>query len=135
MKIISKKHLSKKEVSELGCIFESVNWLDTAAQSDKFIKSFVKNSSISIFAKDDNGQIAGYIRCLTDGKWQANIDCLVVGYAYQKHGYGTALMEQMMCLLRNVMFINICTDNPETKSFYERFRFKNVKGLYLQRKN
>jgi len=123
------KYYSLKELEEL---FSSVNW--KSAEKPEMLQKAFLNSSHVIGAFYGN-TLLGIIRSMDDFCWSANIDCLIVNPTYQKIGIGSKLLEELLFDLKEVHYINVCPDSKEMVHFYNKFGFKTINGLYMQKEN
>jgi len=121
---------TKESIVEL---FSSVGW-DITEDSEKLFEAIVNESSHRSFAFADN-KLVGCIRSMDDGYWQANIDCLIVHKDYQGMGIGTKLMDTLLKDLENIKYINVCPNDKNMKKFYQKFGFKSIGGIFLQKEN
>lgn len=121
---------TKEFIEEL---FSSVGW-DITEDSEKLFETIVNKSSHNRFAFADD-KLVGYIRSMDDGYWQANIDCLIVHKDYQNMGIGTQLMNTLLKDLENIKYINVCPNDKNMKKFYQKFGFKSIGGIFLQKEN
>lgn len=132
--IFSLRDPQPSERKGLKELFQSVGW-ETGNEPDWFYKA-ISNSGASVYAAiTPSREMVGWIRVWYDGCWQANIDCLVVRKERQNIGIGTALMDYVLKELKDVKYINVCTNFPETIPFYEKFGFKDINGRFLQKEN
>lgn len=132
--IFSLRDPQPSERKGLKELFQSVGW-EAGNEPDWFYKA-ISNSGATVYAAiTPSRRMVGWIRAWHDGCWQANIDCLVVHKDHQNIGIGTALMNYVLKEFENVKYINVCTNFPEVKHFYERFGFKDIGGVFLQKEN
>lgn len=121
------KELTVESIKEL---FSSVGW-NVMEDIEKLLNA-LKNSSHYVIAYD-NDKLVGFIRSLDDGYWQSNIDCLLVHKDYQRKGIGTQLMNTLLNDLKNIKYINVCPNDKNMKKFYQKFGFKDIGGIFLQK--
>jgi ribosomal protein S18 acetylase RimI-like enzyme len=121
--------LTIESVKEL---FSSVGW-NVTDDIEKFLNAIKKSSHCAIAY--DNNKLVGFIRSMDDGYWQANIDCLLVHKDYQKKGIGTKLMNDLLYDLKDIKYINVCPNDKNMKKFYQKFGFKSIGGIFLQKEN
>jgi ribosomal protein S18 acetylase RimI-like enzyme len=132
--IFSLRDPQPSERKGLKELFQSVGW-EAGNEPDWFYKA-ISNSGASVYAAiTPSRKLVGWIRVWHDDVWQANIDCLVVRKERQNIGIGTALMNYVLKELKDVKYINVCTNFPETIPFYEKFGFKDINGRFLQKEN
>lgn len=128
MQIKRIKEFNKEDLQDL---FTSVGW--DSSNPEVLVKAF-RNSSHVVSCFDDK-KLIGIARSMDDDYWSANIDCLIVNPNYQKIGVGKRLMLELLYDLKDIKYINLCPDDKNLLSFYEKFQFKKIEGLYLQKIN
>lgn len=127
---ISKTKLFNQKV--LQDLFVSVEW-KSAKEPWRLVEAF-KNSSHVVSIWEDEVLI-GLIRSMDDDCWSANIDCLVVHKNYQNKGIGSKLLSELLKDISHIQYINVCPDDKKILPFYEKFGFKVIDGMYLQKVN
>lgn len=85
-------------------------------------------SSHIIIAKDidNNNKLVAMVRSMDDGKWSANIDCVLVHPDYQKQGIGTKILKILLEQLKDIEYINLSPNDMKVKPFYEKLGFMQV---------
>lgn len=129
MEIKTIKKFEKEDIYEL---FSSVNW-NSANNPEKLLAAF--SNSTNVISAWEGKKLIGIIRSMDDGCWSANIDCLVVHKCYQKKGIATMLLSELLKVLKDLDYINVCPDDKELEAFYKKFGFKTIEGYYLQKTN
>lgn len=119
-------------VKDLEELFSSVN-LKSAEKPEILQKAFIKSSHV-IGAFYGN-TLLGLIRSMDDSCFSANIDCLIVNPTYQKIGIGSKLLEELLNDLKEIHYINVYPVSIEMIHFYNKFGFKTINGLYMQKEN
>lgn len=119
-------------VKDLEELFSSVN-LKSTEKPEILQKAFIKSSHV-IGAFYGN-TLLGIIRSMDDSYWSANIDCLIVNPTYQKIGIGSKLLEELLNDLKEIRYINVYPVSIEMIHFYNKFGFKTINSLYMQKEN
>ncbi len=118
----------KKE--DVYLLFDSVGW-QSARNATALVQAFA-HSSIVISAWH-KGELIALIRAMSDGVWQATIDCLLVHKQYQHQGIGTQLVQRMKQSCSGVLYLNVIPDDLNNVAYYEKHNFVvNKEGTLLQ---
>ncbi|SFJ08311.1 GNAT family N-acetyltransferase [Thermoflavimicrobium dichotomicum] len=97
----------------------------------KELQQAFRQSAIRCFVFDDNGQLIGAGRAISDGVYYTIIFDVVVYPTYQKMGIGTQIMQYL--LERNQAKYVWLQAVPGKEAFYEKLGFARLKtamGLY-----
>ena len=86
-------------------------------------KTFSASASV-IFVYDDK-LLVGFARAISDGVTQAAVYDVAVLPAYQGHGIGKLMMEQIMNSLPGCSFILYAS--PGKEPFYDKLNFRKMK--------
>lgn len=89
------------------------------------------NSTTVVSARIEDETVIGFITAVSDGVSCAYIPHLEVLPAYQGHGIGTALVQQMLAKLRHLYMIDLVCD-PSVQPFYERLGMRPVVGIVVR---
>ena len=119
--MITYKRTKEFEVGQLRELFTSVAWF-SGNFPDK-LQTAMRNSSRVISAWDGD-TLAGLIRGLDDGIWQATIDCLLVHSDYQGHGIAKTLLQMLLEEYREFLYIDVVPDEKRNVGFYEKNGFR-----------
>ncbi|RIO96861.1 N-acetyltransferase, partial [Staphylococcus gallinarum] len=107
---------TEKELKEL---YHSVGWFNYL--TDEFTLTTLLNQSSFFITVKDNEQLIGLIRVITDDISIVYIQDLIVLPAYQRHGIGSELLNQVLNSFQHIRQIVLLTDNEQTKrKFYEK---------------
>lgn len=103
-------------------------WKDSYNANISFIDKIVKNSFAFVAAFDDNNQIVGIGRALSDGCSDAYIQDVVVLKSSRGKGIGKAIIKFLIKELKshNIDWIGLIGE-PNTETFYEQLGFKSLK--------
>ena len=104
-------------------------WEDSYDANTSFIDKIVKDSFIFVAAFDDNNQIVGIGRALSDGCSDAYIQDVVVLKSSRGQGIGKALIKFLIKELKshNIDWIGLIGE-PNTENFYTQLGFKLLKN-------
>ncbi|GEQ05346.1 GNAT family N-acetyltransferase [Staphylococcus gallinarum] len=107
---------TEKELKEL---YHSVGWFNYL--TDEFTLTTLLNQSSFFITVKDNEQLIGLVRVITDDISIVYIQDLIVLPAYQRHGIGSELLNQVLNSFQHIRQIVLLTDNEQTKrKFYEK---------------
>jgi ribosomal protein S18 acetylase RimI-like enzyme len=113
---------TEKELKEL---YHSVGWFNYL--TDEFTLTTLLNQSSFFITVKDNEQLIGLIRVITDDISIVYIQDLIVLPAYQRHGIGSELLNQVLNSFQHIRQIVLLTDNEQTKrKFYEKSELFDV---------
>jgi ribosomal protein S18 acetylase RimI-like enzyme len=111
--------ISPREAIEL---YASVGWGTADCYTDDIIIRAFKNTQICISARNNEGQLLGFVRVLTDYAFNATIADIVVHPDFQKLGVGRALMEESKKQLGSTaIFLEAY---PQNEEFFTKCGFK-----------
>jgi len=131
-KIINK--LNKLQKDELYKLYKKQWW--TKDRTKKEIKKMLKYSDIIIAMVNKKGRLIGFVRVLSDFVFKAEIYDVIVAKKYRGLGLGERLVKEVLThkKLKKVKQFNLqCLE--DMVPFYEKFGFKEVKGLIYMRKS
>ena len=117
-------------VTELERLFLSVDWF--SGRFPQKLQSALKNSPTVISAWDGE-RLAGLVRGLDDGCWQATVDCLLVDPEYQGQGIASRLIKMLLEDYRDYLYVDVVPDEDGNIAFYEKHGFRRMtEGAALQ---
>ena len=131
-KIINK--LNKSQKNKLYKLYKKQWW--TKDRTKEEIKKMLKYSDIIIAIVNKKGRLIGFVRVLSDFVFKAEIYDVIVAKKYRGLGLGERLVQEVLAhkKLKKVKQFNLqCLE--DMVPFYERFGFKEVKGLIYMRKD
>lgn len=121
MKFTIKEYLKYNE-DEIIDLYKSVGWTNYT-DNPSMLKNAYDNS-LKILAAYDGGKLLGIIRVVGDGYSIIYIQDILVYPRYQHMGVGTALIQEILHIYRNVYQKVLSTDNTEkTVNFYQSVGF------------
>lgn len=100
----------------------------TRPEDPRKIELLIKNATILITARNEEGQIVGFLRAFTDFVFDCYLNDLAVHRDYQGQGIGKQLISHLYDQLdQDVMILLVAA--PAAIGFYERQGFSNFKRL------
>ncbi|WP_100488405.1 GNAT family N-acetyltransferase [Sporolactobacillus pectinivorans] len=84
----------------------------------------IKASWGNVCVRNENRQLIGYARILSDGIRHAYICSVIVHPGFQKQGIGTAIMNESLDMLRENKLYPTLVASPGKKSYYEKLGFE-----------
>ncbi|MNC36086.1 Acetyltransferase (GNAT) family protein [compost metagenome] len=76
-----------------------------------------------ITARSEEGDLAGFVQVLSDGYRHAYIMRLIVHPDFRRQGIGSAIMEELMRILRQNRLLPTLVSTPGNDAFYRKFGF------------
>jgi N-acetylglutamate synthase-like GNAT family acetyltransferase len=115
---------------ELVKLYKGEGWWEERKEKD--IEEMLKQGdSVGAWNK---GELIGFARAVSDGKFRAYIEDVVIHKDYQNSGTGTKLMAQLVDELSHIDIISLFCEE-ELLPFYEKNNFKFSKShLVMHRK-
>ncbi|WP_419719860.1 GNAT family N-acetyltransferase [Lysinibacillus fusiformis] len=115
--------------TELMMLYKEAGWWEERKEKD--IEEMLKqNISIGVWI-DDN--LVGFARAVSDGRFRAYIEDVVIHNEFQKAGIGTKLVSKLLDELSHIDVISLfCGEG--LISFYEKNNFKFSKSQYVMHK-
>lgn len=120
MNIIIKRNeiLDSNELNEL---LATNNWdIHPIEKLEKCIKTSWGN----VCARNDNEELIGYVRILSDGIRHAYVCSLIVHPNYRKKGIGEAIMKELLNMLKEDNLYPTLVASPSKKGYYEKLGFE-----------
>lgn len=115
---------------QLERLFLSVGWF--SGRFPDRLRAAFRNSSRVISAWDGE-RLAGLIRGLDDGVWQASIDCLLVDPEYQGQKIASTLLDMLLEDYREFLYVDVVPDEKKNVGFYLKHGFAVMEeGTALQ---
>ncbi|MGE7688354.1 GNAT family N-acetyltransferase [Lysinibacillus sp. NPDC097214] len=112
--------------TELMMLYKNTGWWAERKEND--IENMLKKD-ISIGAWID-GNLIGFARAVSDGKFRAYIEDVVIHNEFQKAGLGTTLVSKLLDELSHIDVISLFC-GEELIPFYEKNNFKFSKSQYV----
>ncbi len=115
--------------TELMMLYKDAGWWEERKEKD--IENMLKQDiSIGVWI-DDN--LIGFARAVSDGKFRAYIEDVVIHNEFQKTGIGKKLVSKLLDELSHIDVISLFC-GEELISFYEKNKFKFSKSQYVMHK-
>jgi len=115
----------------LRTLFEQTSWADNRSPLD--IQLMLDRSHFTLGVWDED-RLIGFSRVITDDRYRALIDDVVVDSAYRGQGIASQMLDKMLKRLQHVEIIMLdCA--TELESFYGQFGFKAKGGSSLELRN
>lgn len=110
-------------IQELVTLYESVGWMLYAADPDGLARA-VDRSTYVVTARDNDGELIGLARCLSDDVSIMYLQDLLVNPDWRRRGIGTFLAQ--VCLRRFAHVrqrVLLTDDDPALVAFYEKLGY------------
>ena len=88
----------------------------------------LRGSHCYVTARDEHGQLAGFVNAISDGVFAAYIPLLEVLPEYKGRGVGTELMRHMLAHLSGARIVDLMCD-AELEGFYKRLGMYRMVGM------
>ncbi len=99
-------------------------------------KKCISGSQVCIGIIDENNNLLGFVRVITDFIFKAFVFDLIINKKHRRKGVGKKLMQEVLCHtnLKNVKHFELyCL--PELENLYKQFGFSsNIGGIQLLRR-
>lgn len=104
---------------EIFPLYEAVGWTNYTS-NPTMLRNALENSLFLISARDEEGNLIGFLRAVGDGFSIVYIQDIIVLPEYQRQGIGTQLLRQTMEHFKEVYQVILTTDSElKTIAFYE----------------
>lgn len=110
--------------SDLSAFF--VGWPRPPSNEQR--RRVLEAASEVILARNDLGELVGFITAITDGVFTAYIPLLEVLPGAQGHGIGTTLVQRLLARLQDCYMIDLVCD-ADVVAFYERLGGTRLEGV------
>lgn len=105
---------------QLMKLFKQTGWANTRNPLD--VQQMLDRCHFTLGVWDED-QLIGFARVITDDRYRALIDDVVVDSAYRGQGIASEMLDKMLKRMQHIETIMLdCA--PELESFYGRFGFK-----------
>lgn len=116
----------KIEVIDVMKLYKDVGWWEERLEQDI---GEMLNKVQSVGAWKD-GNLIGFARAVSDGKFRAYIEDVVMHSSYRKEGIGTKLVSKLIDELSNINVISLFCEE-HLIPFYEKNNFIYSKSQYV----
>ena len=104
---------------EISPLYEAVGWTNYTS-NPTMLKNALEHSLFLISARDEEGNLIGFLRAVGDGFSIVYIQDIIVLPEYQRQGIGTQLLRQTLEYFKEVYQMILTTDSElKTLAFYE----------------
>ena len=104
---------------EIFPLYEAVGWTNYTS-NPTMLKNALEHSLFLISARDEEGNLIGFLRAVGDGYSIVYIQDIIVLPEYQRQGIGTQLLRQTLERFKEVYQMILTTDSElKTIAFYE----------------
>ena len=104
---------------EIFPLYEAVGWTNYTS-NPTMLKNALEHSLFLISARDEEGNLIGFLRAVGDGYSIVYIQDIIVLPEYHRQGIGTQLLRQTLEYFNEVYQIILTTDSElKTIAFYE----------------
>ena len=110
-------------------LYQDVGWWEERNQQD--IEDMLKRVKSVGAWKDDT--LIGFARAVSDGKFRAYIEDVVIHNSYREEGIGTKLISRLLDELSHINVISLFCEE-KLIPFYEKNGFKYSKSQFIMHK-
>ena len=123
MKII--ENFTEEQVNQMLNLFQQAWWSNTRTLED--IKIMVQNTNLLLGVIDENNNLIGFSRALTDTTFKAYILDVIIDDNHRNNGIGKILIEMLLKhpKIKNVKHVELICKN-ELMPFYAKWGFKAI---------
>jgi ribosomal protein S18 acetylase RimI-like enzyme len=114
------------KASDVSRLYQDAGWRNDRFEEDIEV---MLNNEQSVGAWEDDTLI-GFARAVTDGKFRAYIEDVVIHSAYRMEGIGEKLMSKMLAELSHIDVISLFCEE-HLIPFYEKNKFKSSKSQFV----
>lgn len=112
-------------------LFQQTSWANARSLLD--LQQMLDRCHFTLGVWDED-QLIGFARVITDDRYRALIDDVVVDSAYRGQGIASAMLDKLLKRMQHIEAILLdCA--PELEGFYDRFGFKPKDCSSLERIN
>ena len=116
---------------ELHRLLLQTSWADKRGPLD--IQQMLDRSQITLGVWDED-QLIAFSRVITDDRYRALIDDVVVDSAYRKRGIGSEMLERILMRTQHIEIVMLDCGS-ELAGFYGKFGFKPKGGASMELHN
>jgi len=99
----------------------------TAESASEMLSGLLERDPLHCWILEKDGTVVGFAFCTTFGKFRGTIQEFAVAPNFQKHGYGSKLMEHILAQFKNEGIQNadlIANLDANAYRFYEKYGFR-----------
>lgn len=116
----------KIKASDVIRLYNDAGWWDDRLEED--IEAML-NKELSVGAWED-ATLIGFARAVSDGKFRAYIEDVVIHSSYRKEGIGEKLVSKLLVELSHIAIISLFCEE-HLIPFYEKNNFKYSKSQFV----
>ena len=116
---------------ELRRLLLQTSWANQRGPLD--IQQMLDRSQITLGVWDED-QLIGFTRVITDDRYRALIDDVVVDSAYRRRGIASEMLERILKRTQHIEIVMLDCGS-ELAGFYSRFGFKQKGGASMELHN
>lgn len=115
-------------VQDIVELYKAGGWWKESAQWRKVIPQMISGSSCFLVVENEQGNIIGMGRVISDGASDAYIQDVVVLNKWRGYGIGREIIKQLVeyCRKQKISWIGLVAE-PDTYDFYLKLRFTEKK--------
>ncbi|WP_431804530.1 GNAT family N-acetyltransferase [Halobacillus andaensis] len=130
MKVEVKSYVEKPiNTAELIRLYSDAGWWENRKEED-IEKMLTREVSVGAWKGD---LLIGFARAVSDGKFRAYIEDVVIHTEFQKSGIGTEIVSRLLKELTHIDVISLFCEQ-DLVPFYEKNNFKYIKTQYVMHK-
>ncbi|WP_225231193.1 GNAT family N-acetyltransferase [Solibacillus faecavium] len=130
MNVVILSNTDKKiKANDLIKLYQNVGWWEERKQQD-IEEMLLKVKSVGAW-KDDT--LIGFARAVSDGKFRAYIEDVVIHNSYREEGIGTKMVSKLLDELSHIDVISLFCEE-KLLPFYEKNGFKYSKSQFIMHK-
>ncbi len=98
------------------------------------IERMLHGANFIVTARDEDGQLLGVARCITDFEWICYCAELAVRQSHQGQGIGKSILAEAKRMLGPGICLTLNAE-PEAVAFYEHIGMQPYRAFYIPREN
>ena len=116
---------------DLLILFQQTSWANNRSPLDIQLMLDRSHFTLGVWHED---HLIGFARVITDDRYRALIDDVVVDSAYRKQGIASQMLDKTLKRLQHIEAV-VLECGPELEGFYRRFGFEPNDSSSLKLKN
>ncbi len=116
---------------ELRCLLEQTAWANQRGPLD--IQQMLDRSQITLGVWHED-QLIGFSRVLTDDRYRALIDDVVVDSAYREQGVASEMLDRILKRTQHIEIVMLDCSS-QLAEFYGKFGFEHKGGASMELRN
>lgn len=115
------------QADDVKKLYENAGWWKERTETD--IADMLK-TNLSVGAWTENNHLIGFARAVSDGRFRAYVEDVIIHQEWRRSGVGRELVESLLEDLDNIDIISLFCEE-ELIPFYEKNRFKSSKSQFV----